>query len=286
MAGSRNLDQVNRWFVAAASVAGTKHVKRDAPNQDALWYRTLPGTDRLVVVVCDGASSAQQSRAGAHAAGAAALGYAWAGITKRPDQDLNQLLRRTFAAARDAVVREVETSGIPLREYAATLTAFVQVDGRSASAQVGDGACVVGTDHGWILTSEPQRGEYANETSFITEEGAVCRMSVSDEITGVQRVMLCTDGMMSLTLQQPGNVPHAPYFDGTFSWLESNPSQEKAFRQMQGLLLSDMVRRRTDDDLTMFQATLLHRTPETEHHRQNVRSDDGKEAEDAAESTA
>ncbi len=40
--------------------------------------------------------------------------------------------------------------------------------------------------------------------------------------------MICTEGMMCLTLKQPGNVPDAPYFDGTLSWLESNHSQDKA----------------------------------------------------------
>ena len=83
------------------------------------------------------------------------------------------------------------TSGISLREYAATLTALIQANGRAASAQVGDGACVVGADAGWMLTSEPQRGEHANETSFITQEGAIYRRRVSAEISGVQRVMIC-----------------------------------------------------------------------------------------------
>ena len=83
-------------------------------------------------------------------------------------------------------------------------------------------------------------------------------MSLSPIMPNICRVMLCTDGMMYLTLQQPGNTPHPPYFDGTFSWLESCSSQEKACRQMSQLLLSDHVRRLTDDDLTMFQGTLLH----------------------------
>ena len=286
MAGSRNLNPIINWFVGAASVAGTKHVRRNNENQDALYYRTLPGTDRLVAVVSDGASSAQEGKAGAQTAASAALEWAWSDLEKRPDQNLTSLLNYAVKAAREAVIHASKTSGIPLREYAATLTIFTQVDGRAAAAQIGDGACVVGTEDGWLLTSEPQRGQHANETSFVTQEDAIHRMSVSDELTGIRRVMICTDGMMSLTLQQPGNVPHAPYFDGTFSWLENNPSQEKAFNQMERLLLSERVRRLTDDDLTMFQATLLHRTTEAETNRQSDQSKNEKEPKDATASKA
>ena len=42
------------WFATAASVAGVKHRRQDAPNQGAVRYRTVPGEDRLIVVLCDG----------------------------------------------------------------------------------------------------------------------------------------------------------------------------------------------------------------------------------------
>ena len=77
------------------------------------------------------------------------------------------------------MIQLAATSGISLREYAATLTALIQANGRAASAQVGDGAGVVGAVAGWMLTSEPQRGEHANETWFITQEGAIYRGCVS-----------------------------------------------------------------------------------------------------------
>ena len=125
------------------------------------------------------------------------------------------------------MIQLAATSGISLREYAATLTALIQANGRAASAQVGDGAGVVGADAGWMLTSEPQRGEHANETWFITQEGAIYRGCVSAEIIGVQRVMVGTDGMMGLTLKQPGNVPYAPYFDGAFPGWRATTAGEK-----------------------------------------------------------
>ena len=131
------------------------------------------------------------------------------------------------------MIQLAATSGISLREYAATLTALIQANGRGASAQVGDGAGVVGADAGWMLTSEPQRGEHANETWFITQEGAIYRGCVSAEIIGVQRVMVGAEGMMGLRLEQPGNVRYAPYFDGALSRAGEQPQPGKSVGQMQ-----------------------------------------------------
>ena len=191
------------------------------------------------------------------------------------------------------MIQLAATSGISLREYAATLTALIQANGRAASAQVGDGAGVVGAVAGWMLTSEPQRGEHANETWFITQEDAIYRGCVSAEIIGVQRVMVGSkdmvgaEGMMGLTLKQPGNVRYAPYFDGALSGLESNHSRGKASGRCRTLLLGNQVRLLTDDDdVTMFQATLLHPATETEDQPQKDRSHHGKEAEYSTGSTA
>ena len=53
------------------------------------------------------------------------------------------------------------------------------------------------------------------------------RRRVSAEISGVQRVMVGTDGMIGLTLKQPGNVPYAPYFDGAFPGWRATTAGEK-----------------------------------------------------------
>ena len=184
------------------------------------------------------------------------------------------------------MIQLAATSGISLREYAATLTALIQANGRAASAQVGDGAGVVGAVAGWMLTSEPQRGEHANETWFITQEDAIYRRCVSAEIIGVQRVMVGAEGMMGLTLKQPGNVRYAPYFDGAFPGWRATTAGEKRSGRCRILLLGNQVRLLTDDAVTMFQATLLRTATETEDQPQKDRSHHGKEAEYSTGSTA
>ncbi len=141
MAGSGNLNPIINWFVVASQRGGHQahQTKRSKPGR-ALYYLTLPGTDQLVgVVVCDGASSAEEGRAGAQTAASAALEWAWWNNGKKPGQDLTSLLIWTVEAARETVVHVAKKSSIPLREYAATLTIFAQVDGLAATAQIGDG---------------------------------------------------------------------------------------------------------------------------------------------------
>ena len=72
-----------------------------------------------------------------------------------------------------------------------------------------------------------------------------------------------------------------------FPWLESNHSRGKASGRCRTLLLGNQVRLLTDDDdVTMFQATLLRTATETEDQPQKDRSHHGKEAEYSTGSTA
>ena len=172
-------------------------------------------------------------------------------MSQEPDRDLVNRLRRSVATA--------ELFGLPLPDLASTITIFTHAEGRAAGAQIGDGAGVLRDRRGWHPAGAPHRGQYANQTSLLIQKDAVSRINTNDEITGIDRVMLCSDGRVNLTLRQPEHVPHEPHYDGAFRWLEQFSSQRKASHQLIQLLLSDRVRKLTDDDLSMFQATLLPR---------------------------
>ena len=73
------------------------------PDQDALCYRSRPGTDRGIVIVCDGAGRAAGGRIGAPAAAVAAL-ESCSELTGSPNQDRPNLLRCTVTT-----VRQTET---------------------------------------------------------------------------------------------------------------------------------------------------------------------------------
>ena len=56
-----------------------------------------------------------------------------------------------------------------LSDYHCTLILVAWVDDQVAAVQVGDGAAIVESDHLCKMLTIPQRGEYVNETFFVTE---------------------------------------------------------------------------------------------------------------------
>ena len=265
MGRSGNITPTHRWLVASATAAGTKHVRNNLPNQDHFHHLT-DAADRLIIAVCDGAGSAPNGAAGSQTA-AAAVESIQRQLDMQTAFSLTDIFSKAAVHARSTVINLAEECGLPRRDYATTMTLFVHNGGRSATAQIGDGACVLGTANEWFLAHEPKRGQHANETFFITQEHALQQLDVSPEMSNIERVMICTDGMMALTLQQPDNVPHCPYFDGTFSWLRSCNDPRKASRQMEMLLRSDRVSSIVDDDVTMVQQATLsnHEAPNAAH---------------------
>ena len=173
------------WRVLGASVCGTSHQKRSQPCQDA-WAATIRDDGLLLAAVADGAGSATRSQDGAEWAVQAAIAYladltlpplTKAEIRDREDKpseepDLNQLLTQALQAARTRVIEEAEAAGLPVRECASTLILLVANHEGVAVAQIGDGAAVMIDESGTLTAlSQPQQGEYANQTTFLTSEG-------------------------------------------------------------------------------------------------------------------
>ena len=272
------------WWEPSAPGQSAQSGRPAVPDQDALCYRSRPGTYRLAVVVCDGAGRAAEGRIGAPAAAVAVL-ESGSELTGSPNQDRSNLLRCTDTTVRQTMIQLAATSGISLREYAATPTALIQANGRGASAQVGDGAGVVGAVAGWMLTSEPQRGEHANETWFHPGRRHLPWVRKRRDHRSAAR-----HGR-----RRRHDGPHAQatrqralraVLRRRFSGLESNHSRGKASGRCRTLLLGNQVRLLTDDDVTMIQATLLHPATETEDQPQKDRSHHGKAAEYSTGSTA
>ena len=259
------------WQIASASVVGTGHVSTGQPCQDATQYRYLriPGTprDTLVAAVADGAGSAPYSDQGSRLAASAsintvadALAQRWADIG--PDQ-LRELLTAAMAAARQAVDKVARKNGHRIREYATTLLIAVHVNGLLGAAQIGDGAVVAAGENGeYELITKPDRGgEYANETSFVTQSRAVdaTQISIMPDY-GANRIAMFSDGIQNLVLdyrERTEPIPHAPFFSAVFSWLEGQPDELTAYVGLRQFLKSPRVNARTNDDVSLLLARRL-----------------------------
>ena len=121
----------------------------------------------------------------------------------------------------------------------------------------------------------PQRGEYANQTSFLTSSDAMSRLDVRIErvarspstqpspIEGegvedgnTRRLAMFTDGIQNLVLNSSDDSPHAPFFDPVFAWMLSQPpDSDDTDGKLAAFLGSPRVTNRADDDLTLLLAT-------------------------------
>ena len=250
----------SEWQVIGAAVQGLSHQKQDLPCQDALEYRCLPG-GILLVALADGAGSAICADLGAQAAVQASVD--WLAARLENDQPTEccewaEVVWETFQSARAALEQLAQEQDEPIRSFATTLTCLVATPERLVIGQLGDGAVVAAGEDGDLNTvTTLQRGEYANETNFLTQDQALDLVTIQVIDEQVQALAVMSDGLTRLALKRPDNEPHPPFFKPLFAFVESTASSNDPARANEALiefLTSPRVCERTDDDKALVLA--------------------------------
>jgi len=250
------------WRVAGAAVTGVSHQRLGLPCQDYQSYRFLPvgSSPALLVALADGAGSAEHAQKGAEQAVVAALDALELCLNAEcgAHLDLDSIIRQAFESSRQALVDLAEQNDLAVRTLATTLTCALAVDGFLAVGQVGDGSLVVKTGQGELLAvTQPQRGEYANETYFLSQEDALEHLQVQVLHQPIQALAVMSDGLVRLALQMTSNQPHGPFFQPLFDFVAANTDPEVASEQLAAFLSSERVSARTDDDKSIVLAVCL-----------------------------
>ena len=250
----------SEWQVIGAAVQGLSHQKQELPCQDALEYRCLPG-GVLLVALADGAGSAICADLGAQAAVQASVD--WLAARLENDQPAEccewaEVVWETFQSARTALEQLAQEQDEPIRSFATTLTCLVATPERLVIGQLGDGAVVAAGEDGDLNTvTTLQRGEYANETNFLTQDQALDLVTIQVIDEQVQALAVMSDGLTRLALKRPDNEPHPPFFKPLFAFVESTASSNDPARANEALiefLTSPRVCERTDDDKALVLA--------------------------------
>lgn len=250
----------HHWRVAGASVRGASHVKRDLPCQDAHTARVLPG-GALVIAVADGAGSAPRSELGAAWASVATADWV-AELLREPwpttGADWHALLVAALRTAHDTVVDTAKRHQVPLRDLATTLITVVATPHLAAAIQVGDGAAVVRTTGDTLITlTNPQSGEYINETTFFTSPDYLNAAEFALWEADLAGVAVLSDGLQLLSLQMPSGDPYPAFFLPLFQLLSEAADEREVKHQLRDLLQSDRITQRADDDLTLVLGSLI-----------------------------
>ena len=248
------------WQVIGAAVQGLSHQKQDLPCQDVLEFRCLPG-GILLVALADGAGSAKHSELGARAAVQVAVDSLTFSLEdNQPGEccEWVEIFWGIFENARAALIRLAAEHEKSLREFATTLTCLAATPQRLVVGQLGDGAVVARSQDGALNTvTTLQRGEYANETYFLTQDQALEQVAIQVIDQPIRALAVMSDGLTRLALKRPTNEPHLPFFEPLFAFVETSaPSNDgiQASEKLTAFLSSPRVCERTDDDKALVLA--------------------------------
>ena len=253
------------WRFAAAKVQGVSHVRHELPCQDAFACAVVPSGegDAFIAVVSDGAGSASQGGAGATFLCGELIARLTDAVVSARAPVADQWLAEHVGQVRESLLVEADQKGIEPRQMAATLLCSIVAPKWSAFAQVGDGAIVTsepGTSE-WSWLFWPQRGEYANTTTFITDVGAMDALEVVVVPHPQREVALFTDGIQHLVLDYAKQTVHSRFFEQMMNPVRASSAEgadDALSRELGSYLSSPIVAGRADDDLTLVLATQLH----------------------------
>ena len=169
-------------------------------------------------------------------------------------------MRFWFTRFHNELSSRAESEALPVRQYACTLLGAVVGEDCAAFVQVGDGAIVIATSeepetYQWEFW--PQQGEYANITTFATDEAVDIKFEHDLVNRRIEEVALFTDGLQHLALHYETRAAFEPFFRSMFNPLR--PLQgghlEEVSLSLAAFLNSPQVNERTDDDKTLILAT-------------------------------
>ncbi len=247
----------DKWRVFGASVRGTSHQANDVPCQDAHAYRVFPRGE-LVVAVADGAGSSERSDEGAQVAVREAVASLASVIEGRFDwsqSSWQEAMQEAFRQARAALDELAAREEVDLRAFAATLTCAVATDDRLVVGQIGDCVAIAADTFGDLSTVvQPQKGEYASETYFLTGPDALDTVEVEIVSRQVKSLAVISDGLTRLAVKLPDYAPAARFFDPLWAFAVEAEDEAQAKAEMAAFLASERVCARSDDDKTLVLA--------------------------------
>ncbi|NET62390.1 MAG: protein phosphatase 2C domain-containing protein, partial [Symploca sp. SIO2E6] len=134
------------------------------------------------------------------------------------------------------------------------LLAFIVTPEWLVAMQVGDGFMVVRAEGGdYELLFQPDKGEFANETTPVTASDALQEMQVCLKLIPYKFICVTTDGIENISLVKPENwKPFAQFFRPLEQHMLSTLSLEQKEKKLDDFLHSEKISQSTDDDTTLL----------------------------------
>jgi hypothetical protein len=255
----------NLWRYSFASIVGTYHSSISQPCQDTSFCDVIFDAKNepiLLAIASDGAGSAKFAEEGAKLICNTILEQS--SLFFQQGGNLQDISKETILTwinnFKHKVELEAESRKVNLHEFACTLLISILGSKQAIFVQVGDGAIVVGdhyTPEEYSYIFWPDKGEYENETVFVTEKSVLERMQFAQSPYKFDEIALFTDGIQHLVLNYMSQTVHIPFFKQMFVRIpsEGNGRLLEFDLFLQKYLSSPQINCRTNDDRTLIIAT-------------------------------
>lgn len=251
------------WRAIVRFAVGTRHERQELPCQDYGAYY-LCNNDVIVGAIADGAGSSNYSHIGAKLAVEKVI-TTFEAIARR---NLNKKLssscplnseeaRRLFTTVVKRVTKtlqeQADSNCYTVDELACTLLIVVAAPEWLVAMQIGDGFLVLGLDDkNYQMLFQPDKGEFANQTTFVTSSDAIEMMQVHI-LQGKQRfICASTDGLEKVAIKMSNWVPFFPFFKPLEEYLYETSDPEHEDDYIESFLNSERLNAKTDDDKTLL----------------------------------
>ncbi len=241
------------WNIVGASVVGTSHSATGAPCQDFCAHRhvLIDGKSVVILALADGAGSAAHSDEGAAAAVEATLDAL--AILVADGEELGESAAFYVLDLAQARVRALaDERSLSPRQFACTLLFAVISNDANMFVQVGDGAWAVKSHGRYHPATWPNRGEFANETYFITSPNWRTGFQFYSHPLSVDAVAGFTDGIQAVALRYADNAVHEPFIDPLVKVVAASGDSPSLQRPLVAFLSTESLNERTDDDKTLL----------------------------------
>ncbi len=245
------------WTYTRASAIGTSHQRRDESCQDYSCIRCLPinkNSDRwfLFAAVADGAGTAKFSAKGARLAVHILEQEVQRCLEKCETNLTTEMLKSAVLKTSNHIEDYASRSGHKSRDYASTLICTILLPDQAWHLQVGDGAAVFRYGQQRNVDYWPAKGEYGNETFFITDENVLDQIHIR-EIQIPDEITLFTDGLESIALNLKSKEVHQPFYESFYRVLRQREAgfQKDLAKGLATWMQTDLVTSRSDDDKSL-----------------------------------
>jgi uncharacterized protein YegL len=166
---------------------------------------------------------------------------------------LSELFTKTIKKVRAALEEQATKDGYSVDDLACTLLVFIATPDWVVAMQIGDGFIVLRCqEEDAQLLFAPDKGEYINETTFVTSANALESMRVYVKKGKPEFICASTDGLERLAIKMSDWTPFAPFFQPLEEYLRETSNPEKEDEYLISFLDSDRLNARTDDDKTLL----------------------------------